>query len=62
MKTRISQFLFTWRLAYGGILLAIDGMREMSAAADQQRTELPAAEPAGTVLLRELRNAHGIDS
>jgi hypothetical protein len=33
------QFLFTWRCAYGGILLAIEGMHEMQEACDQQVLE-----------------------
>lgn len=58
LHAKILQWLFTWRLAYGGILLAIDGMREMAEASGQQATE----ELAGTVLLRELRRTHGIDA
>lgn len=29
-------WLFAWRLAYGGIIMAIEGMREMHEASNQQ--------------------------
>jgi len=39
MYARLQRILFAWRLAYGGILLAVEGMREMDEASDRQLAE-----------------------
>jgi hypothetical protein len=36
VRAKWQQFLFTWHAAFGGILLAMEGMRELNEAADRQ--------------------------
>lgn len=40
MKAWFARVLFAWNLAYGGILLAVEGMREMDEASDRQVEEI----------------------
>jgi len=36
MRQLIAEWLFAWKLAYGGVILAIQGMQEMTEVAQEQ--------------------------
>jgi len=37
LKRRLSELLLRWQLAYGGIIMAVEGMREMDEACRNQQ-------------------------